>query len=817
MASSTEIPGNMANKEQRAVIDAVKKGENVFITGGGGTGKSFVVKKIVAELGNDCCKVVVCPTHHAAAVFKDEGATTYHKFFKCYDEDKYSTHQQKTLDNKVKKEKLVLIFDEISMLSASRLDFIDLLLRSARKDDNNMDAEKPFGGAQAVFVGDFYQIPPIMKSDGKSKCPNLVVEKGFAFEAHVWEALSPKKYELTLSNRLNDSEDSKKYFDILKERRVGIFDNQHLMQGLCASGEEERKLMESDKATWLYVKNVDVKAKNEEMLGKLEGAPQIFSAFRFLPNKHAQLLPDGHKKKILDFQGKINAPVMLTDTWNCLDLNGKLQRLPKNTRGRIVEFIPLNSELIAMKKITLTDSSVKVHKNLYIVGQEKDDLRDRLSVEIDHLNFIKECIGSMTDFKVQVPKVRFDGFEEPMVVFPRRDHIESFKTGGASPQRGNGAGGIMYLPLCLGWAMTIHKSQGISLDEVIIDAENCFVHGMGYVALSRPRDPSKVVIVSMPPEEKPNSKVTEFMSQGSYSQRWTPEFNPLKVGMEGEGRLCTRCGSKSVICEAWFNDLRHLREELTTGGLSQDYKKEIDHLMLSLPWMGYRSISSLKDMTPEELEDVYNREIKDYKDMLASHGESSDLQASRRSFGEFDETPDFKANMRCIWRKVPSAVNKILPSTPVTTQETPSACPRQQVSEGSPAKKQKLDTTGNEEAQYYVYVLALRDDKFYVGITTDIHKRIKDHSEGKGDGAEWTRKHPLILDLDNMNPIEKFGPYPTKDAALREENYYTVKYMEMKDIDNVRGGDFANIKLSEEQKKKIENLRSSWTYPPRIG
>ena len=171
--------------------------------------------------------------------------------------------------------------------------------------------------------------------------------------------------------------------------------------------------------------------------------------------------------------------------------------------------------------------------------------------------------------------------------------------------------------------------------------------------------------------------------------------------------------------------------------------------------------------------------------------------------------------MNRLWREVPIVVEKILPSTPVTTQETPTASPTQPVQkstpgrseddmiigERSPEKRQRTDE-GNTE--YWVYVLKLREYKYYVGMTQDVEKRLQEHSEGGERCAQWTKKYPPL----HENPYRKFGPFEDKGVALREENFRTAECMRIHQIDNVRGGEWANLVLNEEQKRVITTIQT---------
>jgi hypothetical protein len=92
---------------------------------------------------------------------------------------------------------------------------------------------------------------------------------------------------------------------------------------------------------------------------------------------------------------------------------------------------------------------------------------------------------------------------------------------------------------------------------------------------------------------------------------------------------------------------------------------------------------------------------------------------------------------------------------------------------------------------YYVYILKLRHNKYYVGRTKDIRARLTDHNTGRG--SEWTKIHKPI---DIVDIITKCDAY--------DEDKYTLKYIEMYGIDNVRGGSFSSPVLSKTSKEAIK-------------
>ena len=150
------------NTYTRKALNLIQDGKNVFVTGKAGTGKTFLLQKIVEKMKEDKHLAVIAPTGIAA---ENAGGVTMHSFLRLpltpylphhrysnlYSLDDHSIEVVKKLD--------LIIIDEISMVRCDMLDAADMILRHYRKN------RKPFGGIQLVMFGDLYQLMPVTKNE----------------------------------------------------------------------------------------------------------------------------------------------------------------------------------------------------------------------------------------------------------------------------------------------------------------------------------------------------------------------------------------------------------------------------------------------------------------------------------------------------------------------------------------------------------------------------------------------------------------------------------------------------------------------------
>lgn len=279
------------------IKDSLLRGENIFLTGPGGVGKSYYINKLKEDYELNHLNISVTSTTGISS-FNIKGQTIHSfsgigVFQDCDTENSILKRMKKFKIYEKTSEKVqkcdILVIDEVSMLGMKFLNMLDKILKLLRKNIKIM------GGIQIIFTGDFLQLPPI--------------NDDFCFKSEVWKSLKLNIVYLTKMYRVNDDE----YTKILERVRMAKHteeDNVTLYKRHIAYREmmkEETKENEI-KPTFLYSKKIDVYAKNMEELYKNPNELLIFEP-KIISDTNLSFL-----KKIKDekLHLKIGAQVMLT-------------------------------------------------------------------------------------------------------------------------------------------------------------------------------------------------------------------------------------------------------------------------------------------------------------------------------------------------------------------------------------------------------------------------------------------------------------------------------------------------------------------------
>ncbi len=258
------------NPEQQDALQHVLDGRSVFLTGPGGTGKSFLIRRITEVLSEKNKKVAVTALTGCAALLLGKEAKTIHSWAGIglgRDPADKIVHEIKTKPwkNKVLRRWLlthVLIIDEISMMTPQLLELLDQVGRMLRRQ------EKPLGGIQLVMVGDFFQLPPVVKKDEFES----EIKQQFVFESPLWDELG--LYVIQLNQIMRQADPV--FQGILNEARWGTLYKDSQKQLLARQKDEWQTLQ--IKPTLLFSRRAEVEMINERNLSALKGPLKRFEA-----------------------------------------------------------------------------------------------------------------------------------------------------------------------------------------------------------------------------------------------------------------------------------------------------------------------------------------------------------------------------------------------------------------------------------------------------------------------------------------------------------------------------------------------------------
>ena len=377
---------------QEQAFSVLKTGANVFLTGEPGSGKTHTINRYTEYLRSHGIEPAITASTGIAATHI--GGMTIHSWSGIGIK---KTLTEQDLDELGTREKLVsrinrtnvLIIDEISMLDGKTLDTVEMVCRTLKRRSD------PWGGMQVVFVGDFFQLPPI------SRAGEPAIQ--FSFLANAWKNVSPIVCYLSEQHRQDDAA----FLSVLSSIRNGEID-EHVHDVLSARKMEGSS--EDINHPRLYSHNANVDKVNDEKLSSLDG---------------------DEKEYVMEGRGSDTLVMALK-------------------RGC------LSPEVLRLK----IGARVMFTKNNFERG------------------FVNGTLGEVTQFSESGMPIVTTSRGRAIPVEPME---WSMVDGARTLAR------VIQLPLKLAWAMTVHKSQGVTLDSAVIDLTQAFEYGQGYVAISRVR------------------------------------------------------------------------------------------------------------------------------------------------------------------------------------------------------------------------------------------------------------------------------------------------------------------------------------------
>ncbi|UKJ06583.1 helix-turn-helix domain-containing protein [Solitalea lacus] len=421
---------------------------HLFITGKAGTGKTTFLRYIHQHTPKKM--VVVAPTGVAAI---NAGGVTIHSFFQLpfepflpinqpywnKDLGRFNTIYSYLKGLKMSKDRKeliqemdLLVIDEVSMVRADLLDTVDSLLRYVRQNP------VPFGGVQVVFIGDLFQLPPVVKSDDWSVLRNYY-KSPFFFDANVIQESEPLYLELTKIYRQQDDV----FINLLNNIRSNTVTTADLE---CLHQYYKPEFKKPQHEDYITLTTHTVKA---DQINKAE--------LEALPSK-------GHLFKA-DVTGDFNESAYPVD--EVLELKEKAQIMfIKNDSGEHRRYY--NGRLATVKGISA--------KTITVVFSDGNELE----LEKESWHNVKYQFNKDTEAIDEIVLGEFKQY-----------------------------------PVRLAWAVTIHKSQGLTFEKAIVDAGASFAAGQVYVALSRLTNLQGLVLLSKITQQaiSTDDRVIEFCSK----------------------------------------------------------------------------------------------------------------------------------------------------------------------------------------------------------------------------------------------------------------------------------------------------------------
>ena len=406
--------------------------KNIFITGKAGTGKTTFLHQLKEQTMKQMA--VVAPTGVAAI---NAGGTTIHSFFQLPFNPFFPTTQgrkqlietikMRSYKRKILQELELLVIDEISMVRADVLDSVDALLRHVR-----FRFREPFGGVQVIFIGDMYQLSPVVSEEEWNMLSGFYSSPYF-FHSHACQEKQPVYVELDTIFRQSEQ----RFVNLLNEVRNNCLTRES-MKLLQQRYQPDFEIPTDEHWITLTTHNIKADRINALELNQLDTPIKTFKA------RIEGDFPEKNFPIDFDLQLKEGARVMLirNDTEQPRRFyNGKI--------GIIEEF----------------------HENyIQVYCPEDDQLIDVTPVEWENIHYT-------TNHKTNQIETHINGK-------------------------------FIQYPLRLAWAITIHKSQGLTFERAVIDAGKAFAPGQVYVALSRCRTLEGIVLLSeIQPETISNDRL----------------------------------------------------------------------------------------------------------------------------------------------------------------------------------------------------------------------------------------------------------------------------------------------------------------------
>ncbi|MDO9634791.1 MAG: AAA family ATPase [Paludibacter sp.] len=388
---------------------ALQTNRNIFLTGKAGTGKTTFLHNLKKQTQKQMA--IVAPTGVAAI---NAGGVTMHSFFQLPfspfiptaegKKDLIEKIKMRSFKRKILQELELLVIDEISMVRADTLDAVDTILRQVR-----FRHQDPFGGVQVIFIGDMFQLSPVV-SDEEWKFLSQYYASPYFFHSHATQQQPPAYIELDKIFRQSDEN----FIRILNQVRNNCLTTDSL-QTLQSKYNPLFIPKADDAYITLTTHNYKADRINAEEISKLNTKEHSF---------------------IAKVQGEFNEKSYPTD-----------------------------------KNLVL-----KIGAKVMLIKNDTETPR----------RFYNGKIGIIESFEENCIKIKCPDDDNCIEVSPMEwENIRYTANPSTKKIDEDVIGKFIQYPLRLAWAITIHKSQGLTFDKAVIDAGEAFAAGQVYVALSR--------------------------------------------------------------------------------------------------------------------------------------------------------------------------------------------------------------------------------------------------------------------------------------------------------------------------------------------
>ena len=465
LAQSDELRPEDLNSEQRRALELALQGENFFLTGSGGTGKSFCVEYIVHALRKRGKNVALTSTSGISAV--TVGGVTVHSFGGFQLGNQTPDELRRMAKNSQKYAKIwridTLIIDEISMLHPDYFEKLGLMAQCAREDAS------AFGGVQVILVGDFFQLPPVhQRVKGR-----VQGQFEFCFETPTWEKTIPFTIELKQVFRQTDPP----FVELLQ--RVRWSRPSYLDLRVLSSRLNAKVNIGEIQPTALHANVAAVNARNEAHLQSLPGAMETYrcmTGWNHPSSEPAESLPSVSR------------------------IDHVLADMKKHPPADDVLHLKIGAQVILLVNLSPQHGLMNGSRGIVVAFSEPvppvhppppDAASPRQALVYPIVRFAKvQC------------KVRPYMWKH---IFGGRHQVYAY---------------LAQIPLKLASAYTIHRSQSQSLDCVSVQLDKTvFEYGQAYTALSRVRSLEGLSLSAFDPScIRAHPKVVEFYAKMGLSE-----------------------------------------------------------------------------------------------------------------------------------------------------------------------------------------------------------------------------------------------------------------------------------------------------------